>query len=355
VIDVLTSAVGLGVHVPGVLLAQRLRERGANVEVVVLERLLPDSKRATTARMKFAFHRDSRVAFAAQRLAVDPSAAVAESTLRELAEEWRQRRVRRLVVLSGFWLPLIEQCAALSGNRPEVDVCHVDSVTSPSWRAVGRLPPQVRQVWLADWMHSTVPYTIPVSARPPVCWTDRDHRLLVHGGGWGVGTYRQRANELRDHGFELDIVAYEAGDVSAQDEGIRYFMIDPNWHPWLANGYPPFARVDGLRDPDYVHGAECPGSFELARSALAIVSKPGGGTLLDSLWSATPLVLLEPFGEHEARNAELWERLGFGISVDRWRDTDFAVEVVEELHEALLRAKPRIPDYARMLAEEIRE
>lgn len=352
-IGVLTSGVALGVHVPGLLLAQRMREQGADAEVFVLERLLPDSKRATAAKMKFAFHRDFRVALAGQRLAVDPSAAVVEPALRELAEQWRKRGVRRLVVLSGFWLPIIEQCAALAGISPEVDVCHIDSVPSPSFRALGSLPAEVRQVWLADWMNSTVPYTIPVSGRPPVPWADRERRLLVHGGGWGMGTYRQRADELRDNGFELDIVAYEASDVSTGDEGIRYFMIDPSWHPWFDNGYPPFARVDGVGVPDYVQGTECHGSFELARSALAMVSKPGGGTMLDSLWSATPLVLLEPFGEHEAQNAELWERLGFGISIERWRNTNFAVEALEEIHEALLRAKPEIHDYASKLAKEI--
>ncbi len=354
-IDVLTSGVALGVHVPGLLLAQRMRELGTDVNVIVLERLLPDSKRATTAKMKFAFHRDFRVARAGQRLAVDPSTAVAEPTLAELAERWRKRGVRRLVVVSGFWLPIVEQCAALSGHRPDVDVCHIDSVLSPSFRALGPLPPQVRQVWLADWAQSRVPNTIPVTARPPLRWAERDRRLLVHGGGWGMGTYRQRAHELREHGFELDIVAYEAGDAATQDKGVRYFMIDPNWHPWVDDGYPPFARVDGLREPDYVQGTECHGSFELARRALAMVSKPGGGTLLDSLWSATPLVLLEPFGEHEARNAELWERLGFGISLDRWRDTDFALDVLEQLHDALLRAKPEIPNYASQLAEEMRQ
>ncbi|MDT5093601.1 MAG: hypothetical protein QOH60_2964 [Mycobacterium sp.] len=354
-IDVLTSGVALGVHVPGLLLAQRARELGADAEVVVLERLLPDSKRATTAKMKFAFHRDFRMALAGQRLAVDPSTAVPESALRELAQRWQERRPQRVVVLSGFWLPIVTQCAELSGHTPDVDVCHVDSVPSPSFRAAGPLPPQVRQVWLSDWEHSTVPHTIPVSARPPMRWSDRDRRLLLHGGGWGMGTYRQQSDELRENRFELDIVAYEADDVSTQDAGIRYFMIDPSWHPWLDDGYPPFARVDGRTDPDYVQGTECHGSFELARSAFAMVSKPGGGTMLDSIWSATPLVLLEPFGEHEAQNAELWERLGFGISVDRWRDTDFSVEVLEELHDNLLRARPGIPDYARELAEEIRE
>jgi hypothetical protein len=148
-------------------------------------------------------------------------------------------------------------------------------------------------------------------------------------------------------------VAYEADDLPAQEDGIRYFMIDPHWHPWLDDGYPPFGLADGRNDPVYVRGTECQGSFDLARSALAIVSKPGGGTLLDSLHSATPLVLLEPFGAHEACNAGLWERLGFGISLDRWREGDFAPAILEELHDTLLRAAPGIPDYARMLAEEV--
>jgi hypothetical protein len=353
VIGVLTSGVALGVHVPGLLLAQRMRERGADVEIFVLERLLPDSKRATTARMKYAFHRDFRVALTGQRLAVDPSAAVSETNVRELAGHWRRHGLRRLVLFSGFWLPVVERCAALSGNWLEVDICHVDSVPSPSFRAAGQVLSRARQVWLADAVHSSLPCTIPVSTRPPVRWTDRERRLLVHGGGWGMGTYRQRANELREQGFELDIVAYDADDLPAQDDGIRYFMIDPHWHPWLDDGYPPFGVADGRRDPVYVRGTECHGSFELARSALAMVSKPGGGTLLDSLHSATPLVLLEPFGAHEARNAELWERLGFGISLNRWRDADFAPAILEELHDALLRAAPGIPDYARMLAEEM--
>ena len=125
-IGVLTSGVALGVHVPGLLLAQRMRERGAQVEIFVLERLLPDTKRATTAQMKYAFHRDFRVALAGQRLAVDPSAAVSDTKVRELAEHWDRHGLRRLVLFSGFWLSIIERCAALSGNWLEMDICHVE-------------------------------------------------------------------------------------------------------------------------------------------------------------------------------------------------------------------------------------
>jgi hypothetical protein len=200
-IGVLTSGVALGVHVPGLALAHRIRERGRDAVIFVLERLLPDSKRATTVRMKHAFHRDFRLALAGQRLAIDPSTAVSETKVRELAEQWRRLGVRRLVLFSGFWLSVVERCAALSGSRFEVDVCHVDSVPSPSFRAAGQVLSRARQVWLADAVHSSVPCTIPVSTRPPVRWTDRERRLLVHGGGWGMGTYRQRANELREQGL----------------------------------------------------------------------------------------------------------------------------------------------------------
>ncbi|MFF8914745.1 hypothetical protein ACF08M_15855 [Streptomyces sp. NPDC015032] len=47
-----------------------------------------------------------------------------------------------------------------------------------------------------------------------------------------------------------------------------------------------------------------------------MVSKPGGGTLLDLLRSATPFALLEPSGEHEVHNAQLWCDLG--LECARW-------------------------------------
>ena len=69
-----------------------------------------------------------------------------------------------------------------------------------------------------------------------------------------------------------------------------------------------------------------------------MVSKPGGGTLLDSLTAATPIVLLPPWGEPEAKNGELWEELGFGIDFQRWRETGFDYRVLEDLHHRLLEA-----------------
>nr|WP_042189981.1 hypothetical protein [Kibdelosporangium sp. MJ126-NF4]CEL19019.1 Similar to C-ter. fragment of UDP-glucuronosyltransferases, YpfP B.subtilis related [Kibdelosporangium sp. MJ126-NF4]CTQ95179.1 Similar to C-ter. fragment of UDP-glucuronosyltransferases, YpfP B.subtilis related [Kibdelosporangium sp. MJ126-NF4] len=338
-IEILTSGVALGVHVPGLLLADRLRERGADVTVSVLERLLPDETLATTTKMKWAFHRDFRVALAGQRVARDASVAVPADAQDAVLAAWKSRDVSKFVVFSGFWLPILERYP-----NADVDICHVDSVVSPSFRKVETtLNP--REIWLANAEKGKLPYSIPVTHEPPIPWHARERRLLVHGGGWGMGTYRERAAELRAHGFALDVIAYEQRDVRP-DPAIRHFMMDPDWHPWHDDGYPPFGEIG----TPFTRGQGHHGSFDLTRSVIATVSKPGGGTLLDSLWSATPTVLLEPFGAHEKRNAELWERLGFGISFDKWRASGFDVSMVEKLHTALAEARASLVDYAEVLA-----
>jgi hypothetical protein len=346
-IEVLTSGVALGVHVPGLLLAARLRELGVPVEVSVLERLLPEAKVATIRKMKQAFHRDFRIALTGQRIAAKPTDSLSRTAVDELFASWHRRGASRFVVFSGYWLPLVTRYRETADNSVHIDLCRVDSVDSPSFQG-GDAPDHVRKIPLADAATGTLPYSIPVTRQPPVAWADRERRLLAHGGGWGMGTYRDGVADLAAAGFAVDVVAYEAADVV--DDGVRYFMIDPDWHPWLDDGFPPFARVRPGESVSYQRGAEHHGSFDLVRTGLASVSKPGGGTLLDSYWSATPAVLLKPFGPHEQRNADLWESLGFGISLERWRAGGCSVDVLGSLHENLLAARGRATDYPALLA-----
>lgn len=343
-IEILTSGVALGVHVPGLLLADRLRERGVAARVNVLERLLPEEKLATTAAMRSAFHRDFRVALVGQRVATNPCDAVPAARVESLFAEWAYRGARRFVVFSGYWLSIVDQYVARHEDV-RVHVCHVDSTASPSFE--GTSP--VRSMWLADADHGTLPATIPVSHEPPVPWAERSPTLLLHGGGWGMGTYLSRASELLTTGFELDVVAHEESDAVLDDPAVRYHLIDPSWHPWLDNGYPPFGRFRHGARTSFARGIGHHSSFDLMRASMAAVSKPGGGTLLDSLWSATPLVFLEPFGAHEQRNSELWQRLGFGITLEAWRAQGCSVGVLAAMHHALLGVAPTVPDFSEYL------
>ncbi len=347
-IEILTSGVALGVHVPGLLLADRLRERGVEAGISVLERLLPPLKLAATVTMKQAFHRNFRVAKAGQRMAANPADSADATAVAGLFEDWRRRKVDHVVVFSGFWLPLVERYASATGC--EVDVCHVDSVRSPSFTKVGTVDLDTHEIWLADADRGEILCSIPVARRSPVPWADRA-RLLLHGGGWGMGTYRDCFGELLERQFELDVIAYEPSDVTSA--GIRYFMLSPDWHPWHDDGYPPIGEFRPGSPTVFTRGCGHHGSFDLTRTAAGTISKPGGGTLLDSLWSATPAVLLEAFGAHEQRNARLWEELGFAISWSDWRRTGFDVDALEPLHRALLEATTQLPDYSRMLADRV--
>jgi UDP-N-acetylglucosamine:LPS N-acetylglucosamine transferase len=108
-------------------------------------------------------------------------------------------------------------------------------------------------------------------------------------------------------------------------------------------------RITGVRQRADHHALH-----DVIRAAKAIVSKPGGCTLIDSLAAATPVVFLEPYGYAEASNASLWEHLGFGISYVAWKATGYDPAVLERLHANIV-ARPRGVDYPRVYAHRLVE
>ena len=109
--------------------------------------------------------------------------------------------------------------------------------------------------------------------------------------------------------------------------------------------FPPFGQVGRSIPERFNSRYEYHDFYDLASRDLAIVSKPGGATLLDSLSSATPLVFTDPFGDYEEKNAKLWEHLGFGIPFSEWRDSSFSEECIYRLHLNLLDRQNRIEAY----------
>ncbi|MEU3735078.1 hypothetical protein AB0E81_37650 [Streptomyces sp. NPDC033538] len=359
-IAVLTSGVALGVHVPGLLLRRRLAEQGTPCAVYVLERWWRQADRDRLARSRDAFQRDFRLALATQRLRRRHDELVPPEARREIHEMWARAGVVHFVVLSGFWLPIVRAYMGRSGARETVDTCHLDSVDSPSFTPYAHERRAHRAIRLMDSSSGSLPWTIPVTPGPPVPWEQREDRVLVHGGGWSLGTYRDAAAQLVASGLRIDCVL---GSADADPDGeaaknMRAFRSDPAWHAWDDPGFPPLRPVGArarstLEDDSWPEGAGgFHPSFTLTRHARAAVSKPGGGSLLDSLWAATPAVLLEPFGTHEERNAELWVRLGLGVRWDTWCGSGHSGDLLLALHHRALELRTRVPDYARALARE---
>ncbi|WP_254659832.1 hypothetical protein [Paenibacillus sp. KS1] len=364
-ITILTSGNSLGAYVPGIRLVEQLRRRGIPAEAEVLERLFPEETRRNMIRTKPLFHNSFEAAKMGTRMARDIGLTLDEGAVANLLQRWRDEGRSAFLAVTGFWIPVLQRYEKMMHPEPiRAEFLRLDAVDTPSYRPYENVYSRYRHHWLYRLGRegtSELHAKLTMSDAEFVPYTERERRIVVHGGGWGIGTYRSKIANIQRH-YSLAIVAYHSEEVLDALPCDRIYMTDPNWHPWLEESlsydrtmqaaqatqtaqttltnlsnqidtaYPPMAEWKRNEPLTYERGTNGPLLYEVIRNSLAIVSKPGGGTLIDSLSSATPLIYLEPFGEHERANAELWGQLGFGISYDRWLEADCSWEMLYELH-----------------------
>jgi len=356
-VTVLTSAVGLGIYIPALLVQRSLRAHGRAAQVEVLEEYYTPERIRSHVAHRDAHHRDFALARIANRMARDVQHCLDDGLMEALLRRWARDGRRHFIAWSGFWLPILERYRAMSGLELDIDHCRIDAEISASFRIHAELRSRGREIWLWHGERGSLVHEIPVTSDAPLPFARRDKRLIAHGGGWGIGTYLERAAELAQAPFSLDVVIHDIAEARSARPADRCFRLDPAWEPWKRNDrgehdFPPMQRiVDGRAEPL----PRPPGHHamhDVIRGAQAIISKPGGCTLIDSLAAATPVVLLEPYGEAERRNGEIWRRLGFGIGYDEWRATGCDMAVLEGLHRNLLASRDTI-DYPLAYSERL--
>jgi hypothetical protein len=331
-LTILTAGTGLGVFLPGLFMQRALRQRGIESSVEVLESIYSDAALAERERAVAAFQADFRLAqFAHRRSRHDPGRFDADKL-----SAWAIGRGRRFATWSGFWLPL------LSDLQARIDHCRIDAEVSASFDGCEPGPGD-REIWL--WHQDRLHWRLPVDERAPLAWHEREHRVLVHGGGWALGDFLGALDALPD-AWEADVLL---GQRSATLPRARGWHIAPEWRPWI--GTPRFPPMAPCGSDDYSPADEHR-AFELLRRARAVVSKPGGSTLIESLAAATPLLLLPAFGRAEAANAAVWKRLGFGLPLEDWLEGGARDGELEAMHERLAAARSG-PSYLADLAAEL--
>lgn len=342
-VAILTSGIGLGIYIPALLIQRQLAGLGVEADVEVLEGYYTGPQQGRHLAHKQAYHQDFDLAQMAHRMARSVESSLDPGAIEALLRGWQAERRTHFIVWSGFWLPILERYRRDAGAPLHIDCCRIDAVVSASFRVHAGLAPDATEIWLWNAEDRRTVFEIPVTHEPPIAFADRAHRLVVHGGGWGLGTYRAAAAEMAATGWGLDVVVHARDEVAPGSSADRHFMVDPAWRTWHrgpeGHTFPPFGAVDAPPSRTNDHAL-----YELIRRSQAIVSKPGGGTLIDSLGAGTPVVLLEPYGYAEASNAEVWEHLGFGIPYEKWRNTGFDHAVLHRLHDNLVR-RTRGPAY----------
>lgn len=352
-ITLLASGNSLGAYIPAIHLREYLARQHIRAEVQVLETLYREETRSKINGYKKAFHNNFSIALTGHRLAKDISPNLDDSAVRRLHAHWRQTGCATFIAFTGFWLPILKAYKEIAGFPVHIEWIHMDACDTPSYKVYKYSYHQYRNVQFYDPELESPGYLITPPDVEAASFEARNDRFLIHGGGWGIGTYRDKIERLRRGGCRLDIIAYDESEVQEDDGKTRYFMVDPEWSPWIKDAgeihtYPPMLElvrrkgmVERRRLPDYAS------YLELVRLSRAIVSKPGGATLNDSLVYATPLLLLEPFGYHEESNATFWKRCGFGIGYDDWEENGFPAASLQACHERLRKQRITACHYGR--------
>ncbi len=343
-ITILTSGSGLGVYLPGLMIQQQLEALGIAADVEVFESCYTDAALVERGRMLSAFQQSFALAQLASKMPASIASPFCADAVGHLLDRWRGKT--HFVVWSGFWLDVLVQHEAREGPL-HIDLCRIDAIVSASFK--GTSVGNKSEIWLWRKDKIALEHAI-LGSQPPTPWHGRRHRLVSHGGGWSLGSFVDEAARLAQH-YEVELLLGNISDAPELPANIRAWRTTPNWQPWNldANGQqqlPPMIDATGVQHPASLREA-------LLASSLAIVCKPGGGSLIDSLNFATPLVLLPAFSEAETANAEVWIALGFGISLADWQQSRYDPNVLQRLHENLLASRDKPVSYVTSLAQRL--
>lgn len=340
-VTILASGIALGVYVPALLLRDNLVRHGIDAEVVLFESLYTNGKLEKVQQNKWHFHNNVRLAIKGHQLPSKVSDAVDAEEKKRLFTKWKREKRYRFVIFSGFWVPLVREY--LENYRfplDAVDCIHMDAVVSSSWAAHMEDSAPFQAIWPFSFRDNCVNTTIPIGESPLSTYDNRPLQVMIHGGGWGMGTYPVVLPELVDARIHTCCTVYSSSDSVPESPFMHRFWMDENWTPFGQQlcDYPPLRDESGmLAFLPHTHKV-----FNLLTTCRAVISKPGGATLLDSLESGTPIIFLSPVGAYEEYNARLWKSLGFGLDYEEWKEQGFSFEPLIKAHERLRRCRENI-------------
>lgn len=346
----LCSGITLGVYIPGLFFNKNLNNAGYITKLEVYEDLLLTEKLVNISMLKKEYHRSFKFALKAREYSHDNNNEnIDNSKVDQLLSKWGIEGRKHFIVWSGFWIPIIEKYIERSSLNIMVDIINVDVILMKSFRPFDLNKKNYRVILPFDWEHQRVNAYVDITDDKIIPYSSRDKRFLIHGGGWGVGTYQKKISLLEEMGINLDVIMYEENDYLNVNTANRYFMLNPLWSAWVKNDndentYPPFGEIIPDNNEIAYSTGSYPDVYSIVRNNLAIISKPGGGTLLDSLSSATPIIFLDPFGDGEEKNSLLFCKLGLGITIEAWIESGCSIELLEKIHKNILNLRNSIPN-----------
>ncbi len=335
---VLGSGIALGVYVPALSLKKQLERLGDHADFMCLEELYR-GKDGVMEETKRSFHNDFRLAKISYRLPVRNQTAVDPEAERAFLNASAAKRYDAVITFSGFFSEILKKLMAeCPYYRGRIHAVHMDAGTSLSWKKAGAL--DIDEIWLYRLEDTKI---LRCLEKPEVC-PEKQNRILVHGGGWGIGEYRDIIRDLNAQGFPLDIVVYYPEEAEAVDAMNECYLLDPSWKAGSGTEtYPDLLHFEEGRWVKFADSSQNNPLRILMERDIAVVSKPGGGTLSDSLCTATPLIFSEELAYYEKENRILWEKCGFGIGFEAFRSASFSGSELLKMRKRLRETAAGLP------------
>ncbi|PTX58967.1 hypothetical protein C8N46_11136 [Kordia periserrulae] len=339
-INILTSIIGYGIYFPALMVYERLKALQYNVHIYSIECYFNEQATAEFEQTKKAFQKDVRLAQIASRIPVKYTKKLSDEKTKALFTEWESHETTHFLCFSGLWLDTLQ---SYKQQHPTcvIDMCRVDSAVSATWEALKRHDNLIaNDVSFFNADTNDIKYVLNIPEIQPLPYSERENEVAMHGGGWDLGDFTQMTNHFTND-YHVNLIVNASQELSK--ENITLYANQPNWNPLYDEGFPPFGKIQNDSEIITKNYEKHPGILTVLLKSKAIVSKPGGMTLMDSLMTETPLLFLQSIGKNEQYNQQLWETLQLGISLEKWLESTQKDLLLQEMQSNLLEIKAKTP------------
>ncbi len=347
-IVILSSGIGFGVYIPSLLISNQLLEHGIIAKVELIEKYFKEEKQKKLHENQEAFHKNIQVAKVAMRLPMmQHGDNYDETKLGLLLHEWEQQGFNKFIVLSGSWQSVLKRYKEQYLKSEILVYCiHMDCITAPSWKKFS-LPIDCNR-WLLGEENDVPKYSIMIDGKEPIPFEKREKQILVHGGGWGIGIDNNKVNMINHANYKINLITTINESVDMSQANQIYYT--DGWQAWDSEKmeFPPLYTGADYENVNIINEHYV---YQLAKNSIGIVSKAGGGTLLDSFSGAIPIIFTTSIAKHEEKNAEKWIRLGFGITYEQWEKSNFSEDLLRECYFNLINNRENAIDIINDITE----
>lgn len=338
-IIILSSVIGYGVYFPALIIAKQLTALGYAVEIFVIEEFLLPEYFEVFKSTRNAFRANNRLAQLASQLPISYSTKIDRVKLDRIISKWQMQGVKNILCFSGLWVELFIHFTG-TFESIKIDCCKVDAGESKTWDSVRKSSAAINKIYsFFDTVNGRINFILNIPQLPVEKFSTRGKAVTLHGGGWDLGNFKDKTEQLLVENYEINLV-YNRIDQNNDDLPQRkIYYNDQNWDPLFDRCFPDFYLFGQKNKINKQQVLTYPAILNLIAKSKCIISKPGGMTLMDSLICETPLIFLEPVGSNEIGNMEFWINSGLGVKFSEWEKICYSIEILDELNYNIVTVK----------------